>query len=282
MKFAFFGTGPLAISALEVLVSEGHKPSLIVTKPDAPVGRHQILTAPDTKIFAQDHNIPVYQPSTLKGDTYGPLHESDYDFFVVASYGKILPKNILSIPSKGVLNIHPSLLPHYRGPTPIESALLHGDDELFVSVMLLDEEMDHGPILTSSPFASILGNEDRTAEYFEHTAGKIGAELLTEYLDGKELAPKAQNHPLATFTRKFTKEDGRIVDIRDTQTLARIWRATTPWPGAYFEHVHNGNIIRVKIKSILFENNSYKIDRVVPEGKKEMSYADFLRGYTQK
>jgi methionyl-tRNA formyltransferase len=128
--FAFFGTGPLAESVLASLVRAGYTPSLVITKPDTPQGRHMHLTAPHIKTWCEMKGIPVYQPETLRDlsqDT--PLHAQTYDVFIVASYGKIIPDDILALPKKGTLNVHPSLLPLYRGPSPIESVLLDGNNK---------------------------------------------------------------------------------------------------------------------------------------------------------
>src|SRR4051812_41324327 len=119
--FAFFGTGPLAESVLAALVRNGYEPSLVVTKPDAPQGRHMELTSPHIKTWAEMKHISTYQPESLKElPEDSPLHTEEYDLFIVASYGKIIPDDVLNLPKKGVLNVHPSLLPLYRGPSPIE------------------------------------------------------------------------------------------------------------------------------------------------------------------
>jgi methionyl-tRNA formyltransferase len=279
MKFAFFGTGPLADSALNTLQEKGLLPSLIVTKKDAPVGRKQIITPPNTKLFGEQFGIPVFQPDTLKDLIDSPLHTDNFDFFVVASYGKIIPQSILDLPKLGTLNIHPSKLPLYRGPTPIESALLAGDTSLWLSLMVLDADMDHGPIIEQKEFLKIEDNERITAEEVEAIAGREGALLLAPYLSGKELTSVGQHHDEATFTKKFTKEHGKVSLDMPLQDIAKVYRATTPWPGCYFMHQHAGAEIRVKIVEMSYTNGEYAITRVVPEGRKEMSYADFQRGF---
>ena len=148
VTYAFFGTGALAESVLSALVQAGYLPSLVITKPDSLQGRHMQLTAPHIKTWATMKGIEVFQPETLKDLALdSPLHTQKFDVFIVASYGKIIPDAILSIPTHGALNVHPSLLPKYRGPSPIESVLLDGDMTTGVSIMKLDEQMDHGPIL---------------------------------------------------------------------------------------------------------------------------------------
>ena len=138
IRYAFFGTGPLAESVLASLAREGYMPSLLVTKPDAPQGRHMTVTPPHIKTWATMNDIPVFQPESLKDlPSDSPLHAEPFDVFIVASYGKIIPEAILNLPKKGVLNVHPSLLPQYRGPSPIESALLDGVMTTGVSIMKL-------------------------------------------------------------------------------------------------------------------------------------------------
>lgn len=279
MKFAFFGTGPLADSALLTLQENGILPTLIVTKKNAPVGRKQVITPPNTKLFGEQYDVPVFQPDTLKDLVDSPLHGEVFDFFVVASYGKIIPQAILDLPKSGTLNIHPSKLPLYRGPTPIESALLAGDDTLWLSLMVLDAEMDHGPIIEQAEFLHLVGNECITAEEVEAIAGMRGALLLKPYLEGKPILSAPQNHEEATFTKKFTKELGEISLTDDIEKIARTYRATTPWPGCFFMHTHGDRALRIKITNMEYIDGVYTITHVVPEGKKEMTFADFTRGY---
>ena len=200
LNYAFFGTGPLAESVLASLVNAGYSPSLLVTKPDAPQGRHMQITPPHIKTWCEMKNIKVFQPETLKElGSNSPLHTEKYDLFIVASYGEIIPDEILNIPKHGVLNVHPSLLPLYRGPSPIESVLLDGNMTTGVSIMKLDKEMDHGPILTQSAF---IINPNTTSLKMEVECGQLGGELLVQvlphYLYGT-LIPKEQDHTKATI-----------------------------------------------------------------------------------
>ena len=207
--FVFFGTGPLAESVLASLVRNGYTPSLIITKPDAHVGRHGTLSAPHIKVWAEMKGIKVYQPETLKDlPENSPLLTQKFSFFVVASYGKILPEKVLDLAERGTLNVHPSLLPLYRGPSPIESALLSGQKNIGVSIMKLDKEVDHGPILVQG---SVPVESEDTAGTIEVKAGMEGGALLTQvlehYLTGT-LIPKEQDHSAASFCQKIEKEMG--------------------------------------------------------------------------
>ncbi len=284
--FVFFGTGPLAESVLASLMRNGYIPSLIVTKPDSTVGRHHELTAPHIKTWAELKNIPVYQPETLKDlPNDSPFLAHPSDFFIVASYGKIIPQTLLDQPQFGALNVHPSTLPFYRGPSPIESTLLAGEETLGISVMKLDADMDHGPLLVQS---SIPIRKEDTTGTLEVSSGMAGGDLLVQilphYLEGI-LIPKEQDHSLATFCKKIRKEQGEILLTDTSLLLLRKWQALTPWPGIFFFFTHHDKQMRVKISAI----NIYKVNeetlaqeclaKVIPEGKKEMSFEDFKRGY---
>jgi methionyl-tRNA formyltransferase len=284
ISFAFFGTGPLAESVLAALYRAGYIPKLIVTKPDSLQGRHMQLTAPYIKTWGEMKGIATFQPPTLKdlpGDS--PLHNESFDLFVVASYGKIIPEAILNLPKHGVLNVHPSLLPLYRGPSPLESVLLDGHITTGVSIMKLDAEMDHGPILVQTAY---MIPDEATAGTLEVTCGQVGGELLTQvlesYIDGT-LIPKEQDHNKATICKKITKEMGEIRLTDDAGEVQRKFRALTPWPGLYFFMIHNGKQTRIKVTSMnLIETKEFAnevILKVVPEGKHEITWEDFTRGY---
>lgn len=284
--YAFFGTGALAESVLAALVRAGHMPSLVVTKPDTKQGRHMELTAPHIKTWAELKGVEVYQPESLKdlaADTL--LHTKKFDLFIVASYGKIIPRDILNLPVHGVLNVHPSLLPSYRGPSPIESALLDGVLTTGISIMKLDEGMDTGPVLAQNAFIIPL---ESNAGSLEVMCGQLGGEMLTQliphYLDGT-LLPKAQEHDKATVCKKITKDLGLIHLDDDISLVRRKFRALTPWPSLYFFIEHGGRDVRIKINEIdLVSQKDSTIARdyiltVTPEGKKLMDFESFKRGY---
>lgn len=287
LRYAFFGTGPLAESVLAALVRAGFIPALLVTKPDAPQGRHMQITPPNIKVWAQMKDIPVFQPESLKDlPKDSPLHANEFDVFIVASYGKIIPEDVLGLPKKGVLNVHPSLLPKYRGPSPIESVLLDGNITTGVSIMKLDAEMDHGPLLAQS---ALIIDPSATAGTMEVECGMLGGELLVQalpsYLDGT-LIPKEQNHSEATFCKKITKELGEITLATNGAEVQRKFRALTPWPSLYFFIDHNGKKMRVKVTKVdtsIVGSDSLTagdvIQSVIPEGKHEMAFEDFKRGY---
>ncbi len=289
-SYAFFGTGPLAESVLASLVRAGFTPDLLVTKPDAPQGRHMQITAPHIKTWAEMKHMDVFQPESLKGlPEDSPLHEGHFDVFIVASYGKMIPDEILNLPKQGTLNVHPSLLPAYRGPSPIESALLDGLMTTGVSIMKLDSEMDHGPILAQAAF---MIHPNSTSGTMEVECGQLGGELLAQslphYMEGV-LIPKEQDHAKATICKKITKELGEITLQTRADEVQRKFRALTPWPGIYFFITHKEKTIRVKVTGVdlLLSGSetlvaSDVITKVVPEGRHEISFEDFKRGYLEK
>lgn len=286
LTFAFFGTGALAESVLASLVRNGYTPALIVTKADAPSGRHMEMKSPHIKTWGDMKSIPVFQPNTLKNLSDSPLHAQHFDLFVVASYGKIIPQDILNIPSHGVLNVHPSLLPEYRGPSPIESVLLDGKLTTGVTIIKLDELMDHGPILAQTAF---IINANETAGSLEVTCGQLGGNMLSQlipsYIEGV-LIPKEQDHTKATLCKKIEKSFGEITLNDSASEVQRKYRGLTPWPGLYFFHTHHDTTLRIKITKVDTVKNTTLdmqapsvILSVVPEGKKEMSWESFVKGY---
>ncbi len=279
VRFVFFGTPLFAAIILDELESSGYLPSLIVTAPDKPKGRKLILTKSETKIWGEAHNIPVVTPPTLKDSAIvTSLQKEQAHVFIVAAYGKLIPKTILDIPEYEVLNVHPSLLPRFRGSSPIESAILSDETVTGVTIMQLDEEMDHGPVIAQRE--RIINNwPPRGSELTKdlaHFGGKLLTEIIPEWLNGLKAFP--QDHTRATFTKKISKDDG-LIDINADPVLNfKKIRAYDEWPGTYFFVTRNGKNIRVKITDAHLELDKLIIDKVVPEGKKEMSYQDFLRG----
>ncbi len=273
MKFVFFGTGDFAVKILDILYQNNFAPALIATTPDKPKGRKMILTPPPVKIWAQEHKI--------KTITDYALLVTDYSLFIVADYGKIIPKNILDIPEYGAINIHPSLLPKYRGPSPIQSFILSGEEKTGVTIILLDEEMDHGPILATRELGISNSKFLISKIYYkelEKELAELGGELLVEtipdWIAGK-IKPIPQDHGKATYTKKITKKDGEINLNESPEIIERKIRAFTPWPGAYF-FIGGKRIIITEAE--IDKNGALKIKQVKPEGKKEMSFKDFLRG----
>jgi len=282
VRFAFFGTPRLASVFLDELEKVGLAPALVVTAPDRKKGRGLELAAPPVKEWALKRNIPVIQPEKFDEDAAAALRAVAADVFIVIYYGKVLPKSILDIPRRGTLNVHFSLLPRWRGTSPVRAAILNDDKEVGTSIILLDEKIDHGPVVAQKkldisdwpPRASAL-EERMTLE-----SAKLLVGILPSWLAG-DIEAQEQNHDLATQCPTLTKDDGRIELSGDAyQNLLKI-RAfdTTIGVHAFFER--GGKQIRVQILDAHIENNKLIIDTVKPEGKKEMRYEEFLRSGAQ-
>jgi methionyl-tRNA formyltransferase len=210
LKIVFLGTPEFGAIILEKLIKANFKPVLVVTSPDKPVGRKQTLTPPLVKVVAQKYKIPILQPEKIL-NLKPQISNLQPDLIVVAAYGQILPKEILDIPKYGSLNVHPSLLPKYRGSSPIQYAILNGDKETGVTIILLDEKIDHGDILAISNFESQISN--LTSGELSKELANFGAELLVKTIPKwmkAEIKPRPQDNSKATYTKNFKKEDGKI------------------------------------------------------------------------
>lgn len=281
--FVFFGTPDIAVVSLEALAEAGCTPALIVTAPDTHRGRGMTLTPSPVARWADAHGIPTLKPGKLSDHVLTEkLRTSEADVFVVVAYGKIIPQTLLDIPVHGTLNVHPSLLPRHRGPSPIESQILSETEKtgVGVSVMLLDEKMDHGPVLSQESVADELTEWPVPASVLRPLLARRGAILLTatlpRYIAG-EISPVPQNDVAATYCKMIKKEDA-LLDLSDnarTNYLKAL--AYDVWPRAYFFTEKNGKKIRVVVTSARYENDTLVLERVIPEGKKEMAYRDFAR-----
>lgn len=274
MKIIFIGTPEFGAAVLKKLIDSNLKPVLVVTETSKPVGRKQVLTPPPVKVLAEKYNIPILQPKKILDSRFQIL-DSKPDLILMAAYGQIMPKEILAIPKYGCLNVHPSLLPKYRGPSPIQAALLNGDEETGVTIMLTEEKMDAGPIVAQKEL--IIGQKDDYKTLHDKLAD-LGAELLVEtipkWLTG-EIKARLQEEAQATYTKILKREDGQIDWQKKPEEIERQIRALNPWPGAFT--LYQGQ--RLKILKAGLENDKLIIEEVQPEGKKPMGFDDFLRGH---
>ncbi len=282
--FVFFGTDAFSAVVLAELKKAGFLPARVVTAPDRPKGRGLALTPPPAKLWAIENSVPVLQPERLDSAVAGQLSKVNSSLFVVASYGAILPKEILAIPKHGTLNVHPSLLPKYRGASPIESAILADDRDTGVSIMLMDEQMDHGPIVALERIQDSgfrIQEWPPSASVLKAECARIGGELLAKtiplWLAGK-IQAVPQDHAKATYTKKIKKEDGLIRLADDPYKNFLKIRAFDGSIGTFFFTERNGKKLRVAIKDAKFAEGALTLTRVVPEGRKEMSYDAFLQG----
>lgn len=279
VPFVFFGTGEIAVGVLNELAKASLLPTLIVTSPDKPAGRGGTLTSSPVKKWASARHLEILQPEKLDSAFILFLAPKTYPLFVVVDYGAFLPKKLLEIPKHGTLNMHPSLLPRLRGPSPIRSAILNDEKETGVSVMLVDEKMDHGPIVAQKK-VTVPEWPPRGRELdvlLASTGGKLLAEIIPLWVRG-DIEPQEQNHDIATFSQMFSKEDGLLdlVNGDPYQNLLKI-RAFESWPGTYTFFERNGKRIRTQIIDALMEGKKLTLVRIKPEGKQEIPYDEFAR-----
>src|SRR5437870_348696 len=243
LRIIYMGTPQFAVPALEALISHaapgklllgGYEIVTVVTRPDKPAGRGREVVYSPVKQSALAHGLPVWQPGSFKKPlNIGVLAAYRADLYIVAAFGQILPQAVLDLPRYGTLNIHASLLPKYRGVSPISEAILQGDTETGVTIMLLDAGVDTGPILLKR---SMPISEDETTGSLTTKLAELGAQALLEALPlwvNGEITPELQDEQMASHTHMLRKEDGKIDWEQPAAVLARKVRAYTPWPGAY-------------------------------------------------
>lgn len=284
LRIVFWGTSRFSVYVLEKLAAREILPTLIITAPPKPKGRGLALAPSDVKVWADAHHIPTLEPNEIKSEQFLKTLGSDWDLFIIASYGKIVPRGVLDLPKHGTLNVHPSLLPKLRGATPLQSAILEdvpiGEaHETGVSVMLIDEQVDHGPIVASQK--TLVQNWPPKKSELEMILGTLGGELLANtiypWVRG-DIMPFEQNHHFATFTKKITKSDALVnIDDDPIQTYRKI-RAFNVWPRTYFLTSRGGREIRVVITDAHLDDGKLVIDKVIPEGKREITYKEFQQG----
>jgi methionyl-tRNA formyltransferase len=262
LNFVFLGGEPLSVPTLETLYKNGLVPGFVACNPDKPAGRNLEFTPPPTKLWAIEHNVPFVQPEKPSIKDFG----GDFDLLVVVAYGKIIPKEILDSAKYGAINIHPSLLPKYRGPSPMISAILNGDTETGVTIIKIDEQMDHGPILAQEKI-NLSGNE--LVDDLEKSLAELGGKLLVEViLKLPEVKEKAQDHNKATFVKKFNKQDAEIKLDGDPLENWRKFRAFHNNLRTFF--FKNGK--RIIITDAAFQDGKFVIKKVIPEGGKEIDF----------
>ena len=284
-KIIFIGVSEFGVPILESLVDNKYNIVSVITFPDKPIGRKKEIDFTPIKKTAQEYNLPVLQPEKISEIEYD-IKKLQPDLFIVASYGKIIPKKILDIPFLGCLNIHPSLLPKYRGPSPIQTAILNGDKKTGITIMLMDEKIDHGPILFQEEMDINLDDNYKDLEKkLSQRSGLILVNILPQYFNNK-IKAKKQNESEATYTKILSREQGEIDFKKSAQEIERKIKAFYPWPGTWF-FLNKKRIKIIKAKATdKKEKTSLKTGRsflsleiVQPEGKKPMTGEEFFRGY---
>ncbi len=281
MKIVFFGTPDYVLPILKALhkkyvTGPGKSPIVaVVTASPKPVGRKQILSYSPIDKWAHEHKLPIFYTANDLIDA-----NLDFELGVLASYGEIIKKEVIDLFTQGILVIHPSLLPKYRGASPVPSAIKNGDTITGVSIIRMDEKMDHGPIIASFK-EEIDANE--TAEELRDRLFEKSAAVLTEALEPyikQKIKPKKQNEEEATYTKLLTKQDG-FIDLTKNQkpeTIHQFIRAMSPWPGAW---TYLSDQKRLKLIKSHLEDGKLVLDTVQLEGKEPVSYKQFKAAYPQ-
>jgi len=303
LKIVFFGTSDFAVPALKSLLNSGYKIVAAVTQSEKPTGRRRIIIPSPIKKASLENHIPVFEPHNLRKDEvfFKKFKSLNFNLCIIAAYGKIIPAQYLELPKYGFINIHPSLLPKYRGPSPIQTAIMNGDQKIGVTIIKIDEQMDHGPIL------GITNHKLQITDYYKEAEKELaekGAKLLFEILPKyitSEIKPQKQDHAQATFTRKLAREDGRINWNQPAQKIYNQIRALNPEPGTwttwygkilnimkinievkpqYFDKKYPGYVFRVGNGIAVATKTCYLILKQIQlEGGKEMDAKSFINGH---
>ncbi len=271
LKFVYFGTPKYSAQILEQLIAANFVPTAVICNPDRPVGKKKIITPPPTKVVAAKHGIQVFQPENrTELDSLAPKLASD--FSIVAYYYQMLSKEILNRFRLGTIGVHYSFLPKYRGATPVQAALLNGDSAIGISLYLIDEKLDHGPILSQKsvplkPIDTYLDLENKLTPL----AGEMLIQLLPDFIAGK-IQPQEQDHNAATFTKKFTTADAEVDIVKDKPLIIyRKIQAFTPEPGVWTMNFKGYEGKRVKLLEAEHRNNELIVKKIQVEGKKPQS-----------
>ena len=298
MRIVFMGTPDFAVPSLQALIDAGHDVCAVYTQPDKPQGRKQILTAPPVKTLALAHDIPVFQPNTLKNeDEQARLRELAPEVIIVVAYGKLLPKAVLDIPSHGCINVHGSLLPRWRGAAPIQWAVIAGDEMAGVTTMQMAEGLDTGDMLLT--YETKVGEKETAGELFDRLA-QSGAELLTQTLVKlDEITPRPQDDAQSCYAHMLDKQMAVIDWSKSAHEIDCLIRGLNPWPIAlttlsgerlkvFAAEKANGNgepgtVLEADPKkglTVACGEGALKLTEIQLVGGKRMKATDFLRGHS--
>ncbi|MBP6859918.1 MAG: methionyl-tRNA formyltransferase [Candidatus Magasanikbacteria bacterium] len=255
IKIAFFGTQDFAATILDGLLSNTlFSVETVFTQPDRKVGRKQIVEESPVKKLATKHGLHTEQPESLKNYS---IETGNYSLAVVAQYGLIIPQHIIDAFPKGMINVHGSLLPAYRGASPIQAALMTGEKTTGITIMIMDSLVDHGPILAQSSLPIALDDTYTTlAQKMAVEGSKLLLDTLPRYVSG-EITPQTQDHAKATFTKLLTKDNGKIDFALPANTIYNLYQGLTPWPGIWC----TWNNKRLKLLKII------KAKKTIPPGE---------------
>ena len=298
MRIVFMGTPDFAVPSLQALIDAGHDVCAVYTQPDKPQGRKQILTAPPVKTLALEHDIPVFQPNTLKNeDEQARLRELAPEVIIVVAYGKLLPKAVLDIPPHGCINVHGSLLQRWRGAAPIQWAVIAGDEMAGVTTMQMAEGLDTGDMLLT--YETKVGEKETAGELFDRLA-QSGAELLTQTLVKlDEITPRPQDDAQSCYAHMLDKQMAVIDWSKSAHEIDCLIRGLNPWPIAlttlsgerlkvFAAEKANGNgepgtVLEANPKkglTVACGEGALKLTEIQLVGGKRMKATDFLRGHS--
>lgn len=304
LKIIFFGTSSFAVPALKYLIQNGYQILAVVTQPEKPSGRLRLETPSPIKKTALENHVPVFEPHTLKDEEFlKKFKHLKPDLGIVAAYGRIIPSNYLGVPKYGFLNIHPSLLPKYRGPSPVQSSIMNGDMETGVSIILIDEQIDHGGVLANIKYQ--IPNS-RFFPEINREIWEIGAkfliQILPEWIAGR-ITPIPQNDNKSTYCKLLTRHDGKIDWSKTAEEIYNQIRALNPEPGTWttwngkslnikkaeqwcplqilqWAPLYPGVVIKVDNEIAITTKKCYLILKQIQlEGRKEMDVKVFLNGH---
>ena len=297
MRIVFMGTPDFAVPSLQALIDAGHDVCAVYTQPDKPQGRKQILTAPPVKTLALEHDIPVFQPNTLKNeDEQARLRELAPEVIIVVAYGKLLPKAVLDIPPHGCINVHGSLLPRWRGAAPIQWAVIAGDEMAGVTTMQMAEGLDTGDMLLT--YETKVGEKETAGELFDRLA-QSGAELLTQTLVKlDEITPRPQDDAQSCYAHMLDKQMAVIDWSKSAHEIDCLIRGLNPWPIAQTTlsgerlkvfaaekaagNGEPGTVLEADPKkglTVACGEGALKLTEIQLVGGKRMKATDFLRGH---
>lgn len=264
------GTSSFADAILKALIKEKYNLVGVYTQTDKKVGRDQGLQKTAVRMTAEAEKIPVFTPSVFDGEALNQLEGLKPDLIIVAAYGKILPQAILELPGFGAINVHTSLLPKYRGPSPIQNAILEGEEETGATIMLMDAGVDTGAILSQQKLAI---DPDETAQQLSPRLAELSAQLLLETVPlwvERKINPREQDHRLATLCQLIERDDGRVIWMDEAKEIYDRYRAFQPWPGIFSYWQKNGNNLRLKLNRIALgaqlKNDGYSLGEVFKAG----------------
>ncbi len=296
MKVLFMGTPDFAVACLESLIKAKYDVCAVFTQPDKPRGRKMVMTPPDVKVCALEHDLPVYQPNTLRdGNAFEIIKSYAPDVIVVAAYGKILPKEIIDYPKYGCINVHGSILPKYRGAAPIQWSVINGDEETGVTTMLMGEGLDTGDMLLIKK--TPISMDDTASSVFDRLA-VLGGELIVETLEKVEkgeLNPVKQDDSLSTYAPMLDKSISEINWHTDSLSIHNLIRGLYSWPIAqtkffgkklkiYKSNISDlkgdvGEVVSLEPLTVACRDGAVEILELQLEGKKRMDYKSFLLGH---